>query len=242
VISFFKKEKKTSVAPLIVDIHSHLLPNLDDGAESMEQSLEMLVEFQNLGYKKLITTPHIMTDFFPNTAQNIRKRFEELNTYLKGKNINIKIGIAAEYYLDEGLIEKLQNKEEILTFGKNYLLFETPFLNEPAFLKEFIFLAQSRGYIPVMAHPERYQYLHKNHTFIHELKERGALFQININSLSGYYSKESKDICKFLIKEKLISFLGSDCHNMKHINFLKESIDKKYFKKALDLELLNNTL
>jgi protein-tyrosine phosphatase len=243
VFSWFNRNKTSpSVLPLQVDIHSHLLPNLDDGVQSFEQAEEIILYFQKLGYNKLITSPHVMSDTYRNTTEQIISKLDELNTFLKLKNISMTIEAAAEYYLDEYLMEQLNSDRPLLTFGKKYLLFETNFLTEPFNLKEFIFLATTKGYRPVLAHPERYLYLQNNSEKIQDLLDRGVLFQMNISSITGYYSKQVQAAALKLIDRGCISFLGSDCHHIQHVKLIEQARAMKYFNKALSLPLLNNTL
>jgi protein-tyrosine phosphatase len=241
VFNWFKKNVNTT-SPFQVDVHSHLLPGLDDGVKSFEESLEVIRYFRQLGYNKLITTPHIMQDVYKNTPSLVIEKLHELNAYLADKNTGIEIQAAAEYYLDETLIHTLETNEPVLTFGKNYLLFETNFLNDPFNLKEFIFLATTKGYKPVLAHPERYAYLFKDFGKIEDLLNRGVLFQINISSITGYYSKQAQTMAYHLIDRGWVHLLGSDCHHITHAVLIKKAYQNKYFQKALALPLLNNTL
>lgn len=226
-----------------VDIHSHLLPGIDDGVETMEESLSILEEMQGLGYRKVITTPHIMADFFPNSPQIINEKLKEVQEEARKAGLSIQIEAAAEYYMDELFIEKLEGKEPLMTFGRGrYLLFETSFINEPAFLRDGIFKISSLGLVPVLAHPERYSYIHNNYNILGELMERGVLFQLNINAISGYYSKPAKKVAQLLIDNNLVSFMGSDCHNSRHLSVLKTSAGAKYFEKAANSGIKNNLL
>lgn len=241
MISLFKKQAP-SVAPLSIDIHSHLLPGIDDGVKDLEQSIFVIKQLYELGYRKFITTPHVMSDFFPNTPSIIRKKLEEVQAELKFLEIPVQIEAAAEYYLDDYLVQMLDEEKEILTFGDGYFLFETSFINEPAYLMEVVFKLNAMGLKPVLAHPERYLYLHNDADLVNELLEKGVLFQINIMSLSGYYSSESKRFAEKLIDLDLVSFVGSDCHGMKHVDAITKTSTQKYFKKALNLKLLNYSL
>mgnify|MGYP001389514885 CR=1 FL=1 len=242
MFSFFKKNKQVNSIPLETDIHSHLLPALDDGVKSLEESAQLIRQFIELGYKKIITTPHVMSDFYRNEPDVIFEKLEQLNKYLKTEKINILIEAAAEYYLDESLIERVNKGEKLMTFGNKYLLFETNFITEPFQLKEFIFSITTLGYKPVLAHPERYQYLVTNFEKIEDLKNRDVLFQINIPSIIGVYSKPIQKLAIQLIEKGWVDFLGSDCHNQTQMNVLKDTIKNKYFKKALELPLLNRSL
>lgn len=241
--NFFKKKKKRQeVGPLKVDIHSHLLPGLDDGVQTMEESLELLRHFEALGYQKVYTTPHIMSDFYRNTPEGIRQQLTEVRKAAKEEQLQIEIEAAAEYYLDEVFFDQLNHPAELLTFGNNYLLFETGFINQPAILLEAIFKMQSQGLKPVLAHPERYAYLQGNYRMAADLAERGALLQINLNSLTGYYSPMAKKTAEKLIDDGLVSFVGSDMHNSKHMEALHDAINTTYFDKLLAQDLLNNSL
>jgi tyrosine-protein phosphatase YwqE len=140
VFNWSKKEASKTVGALTVDIHSHLLPGLDDGVQTYEESEDIILYFQKIGYKKLITTPHVMSDTFRNTSERILARLAKLQTYLKNQQVDVEIQAAAEYYLDEHVYKLVDENQRMLTFGKNYLLFETNFLNEPFNLKDFMTL------------------------------------------------------------------------------------------------------
>ena len=143
------------------DIHSHLIFDVDDGSKSIEDSIELIRSLYNFGYKKLITTPHIMSDFYKNSKDNLFPKRDLIREELVKQNIDIEFECAAEYYLDEFLVQKLKSNEELLCFGsKKYVLFETSFMNSPNQIFEVIFDLLSNGYQPILAHPERYIYLH----------------------------------------------------------------------------------
>lgn len=238
---WFKKE--TVIGPALeVDIHSHLLPGIDDGAKSLEEAERIIVSFSKLGYRKLVTTPHIMSDAYQNTPHIIHEKLALLNAHLHRQNITVEVEAAAEYYVDEKLLKMLASDEPLLTFGNRYLLFETNFMNEPFNLKEFIFNATTKGYKPVLAHPERYLYLQDNLSKAEDLLNRGVLFQVNISSLTGLYSKMAQLTAHKLIDRGWIHWLGSDCHQLQHVALIEEARRSKYFRKALTLPLLNNTL
>lgn len=238
----FLKPKTQDPSPILTDIHSHLLPKLDDGVNTLEESEKLIQQFIKLGYTKLITTPHIMSDFYRNEPKQIQEQLDLLNQHLIEHKVNMTIEAAAEYYLDEVLIGKVKNNENLLTFGAQYLLFETNFLTEPFQLNEFIFAVTTQGYRPVLAHPERYQYLVNNFEKVEDLRNRGVLFQINIPSILGAYSKPIQKLAIQLIDKGYVEFLGSDCHNQLQMEVLKTAGKDKHFKKALNLPLLNRSL
>ncbi len=223
-------------------MHSHLLPGLDDGVQTLEQAEEIIVNFIKLGYTHLITTPHVMSDVYKNSAKGILEKLQELKNYLNHKNIVISLSAAAEYYLDEALFKMIETDQPMLTFGQKYLLFETNFITEPFNLKEFIFLATTRGYKLVLAHPERYLYLQNNFLKVQDLLDRGVLLQLNINSITGYYSKPVQKMAFKLIDKGWIHWLGSDCHHLQHAKLMAEAKRSRYFRKVLTLPLLNNSL
>jgi protein-tyrosine phosphatase len=240
--NLFRKSEKPLNDTVLVDLHSHLLPGIDDGCENIEQSIELIREFEKLGRKKLITTPHIMGDYYRNTPEIILPKLEELRARVKLEGIDMQLEAAAEYYLDETLIHKLDNNEPLLTIGDKYVLFETSFLNSPTQLDSLIFKLKSNGYKPILAHPERYTYLINNFEKIDDIISRGVYFQVNINSLAGYYSKTSKELAEKLIDKGLVHFISSDCHNDRQMAFMQKSIHTPYYKKVLQLPLLNNSL
>lgn len=226
---------------LHTDIHSHLLPGLDDGVKSFEQAAEIIIELKKLGYRKLITTPHVISDSYRNTPSGIMDKLNALKIYLAEQHIDIELEAAAEYYLDEQLISKIAN-ETLLTFGSNYVLFETNFMTEPLNLKEFIFQLTTKGYKPVLAHPERYMYLQNNFAEIEDLLNRGVMLQVNISSITGYYSRQAQVTAQKLIDKGWVHLLGSDCHHLQHAHLAKKAQNLKYYQKALSLPLLNNSL
>lgn len=221
-------------------MHSHLLAALDDGVKSHVESIDLIRQFYSLGYRKVITTPHIMSDYYRNEPEQIKLTLAELNEQVAKEKIPVAIEAAAEYYLDEELMKKLEARESLLTFGNSYLLFETNFLNEPYQLRDFIFKAITHGYKPILAHPERYEYMTLEKA--EELRDRGVLLQINIPSIIGYYSNPIQRMAIKLIEQGWVDFLGSDCHNHHYMNLLENAIQDKNFRKAVDLPLLNNSL
>jgi protein-tyrosine phosphatase len=242
VFNWFRKKHIPKGRSLTVDLHSHLLPGLDDGVKSFDESLEILRHFSRLGYRKIITTPHVMSDAYRNTPAIILEKRDELRKHIHQNNIAIDLDAAAEYYLDEELIRMLHANEPLLTIGDKYLLFETNFLSEPLNLKDFIFLASTKGYKLILAHPERYMYLQDNFQKAEDILNRGVLFQVNISSLTGYYSRPAQQMAEKLIDRGWVHWLASDCHQMQHVRLLEEAQELKWFRKALILPLLNNTI
>ena len=241
---FSKKQAlpTADLSPLITDMHSHLIPGIDDGAKTKEESLELIRELHALGYRKLITTPHIMSDHYKNTPEIINSGLATMQDLLKNENIPIQLEAAAEYYVDFDFEQKINNSS-LMTFGKNYVLIELSFINSPDFLDGIIFKMRTAGYIPVLAHVERYPYWYNSKDKYDQLIDQGVLLQMNINSLAGQYSIQAKQISKYLIGKGMISFLGTDCHNMHYIEQLKSCLKDKYLHMVLRSgNLLNSQL
>lgn len=183
-----------------------------------------------------------MGDFYKNTASDIRAKLAELQAAVQQEQLPIKLECAAEYYLDEWFVQMLDEKEPLLTFGANYVLIETSYINEPMLFQDIIFKIKSNGYKPVLAHPERYSYLYNRWNNLVEWHENEILFQINLNSLTGYYGPEAKRLATKLLEHKLIDFVGTDAHSEKHIQFLQKLVFSSGFKKLQQLPLRNHTL
>jgi protein-tyrosine phosphatase len=244
VISFFKKKEVPSIESnfLTVDMHSHFLPGIDDGCENVEQSIKCIEDLKKRGYKKIITTPHVIAGYYENTPEIINERLQYVKHVLSIRKIDIEIEAAAEYYIDEEFIEGLKKGKRFLTFGQNYILIELGFYNEPAQFSTTIFNLLTEGYKPVLAHPERYLYILKQFDKLKEWVEKGILLQINLLSLIGYYSPAAQIFCEKLITEGLVSFAGTDAHNPKHLEALNQVYGSKYFTKLGENNLLNNSL
>jgi len=204
---------------IIVDIHSHLLPGIDDGVKTLDESVEIIKKFKSLGYEKLIITPHVMSDGYNNSTELILNKFEKLKNVIDF----ITLDVSAEYNLDEEFIKRVENKDLILVNNK-YVLFETSYYTKPSVFEESIFKLQTLGITPIFAHPERYRYLQNDLDKYKKIKDLGVLFQCNINSFGGYYGKIAKKTVNYLAKRGLIDFLGSDVHSIKHLNFLENVI------------------
>jgi tyrosine-protein phosphatase YwqE len=226
---FGKGDNETATLPE-TDLHSHLIPGIDDGAKTMEEAIKLILGLKALGYKKLITTPHIMSHRFPNSAETILRGLDALRRELERRDIDIAVEAAAEYYVDEHFLELLE-RGEILTFGTDYLLFELSYIAAPANLEALLFTLQSRGYRPVLAHPERYTYLQGRFDRYVALKEAGALFQLNGVSLAGHYANKTVQTTARKLSERgMIDFVGSDTHGMRHIDSLRRGLETDVFQ------------
>ena len=239
---FNKKSTKSIYEFLKSDMHSHLLPSVDDGVQDLETSINYIKDFYELGYRKLVLSPHIYAEFYPNNKADLLARFEVLKASVAANNIPIVLELAAEYFMDAHFETLLQNNE-LLAFGDNYLLVETSFVGLPLNFEDMLFEIVTMGYQPILAHPERYIYLARNMSYFRKLHERNVHLQVNLLSLFGYYGHASNDIVKYLLNEKLVSFIGTDLHNEKHLNLLKKyAFDNSTLKLLEKQPLLNATL
>ncbi|RYU93739.1 tyrosine-protein phosphatase [Emticicia agri] len=245
MFSFFSGRKTLSDAFsfLKTDIHSHLIPGIDDGSQDIENTIQYMLELNKLGYKKFITTPHVKAGIYPNTPQIIHQGLKKVQEALQSRNISISIEAAAEYLLDEDFEKILQNKE-ILSFGeKKYVLIEISFIAPPPNLNEIIFILKTQGYMPIMAHPERYGYWWSHLNKIAHLSDTGCLLQLNLLSLTGYYGKEVRQVAIKLLEADLINFVGTDLHHERHLASLAQlAKDSKIMKLLKQKTFLNETL
>lgn len=224
MLSIFKK-KTTRIFPfsrLETDMHSHLLPGIDDGSPDITTSLELIRGLEDLGYKRLITTPHAMEDLYPNNRETIQAAFMALNDEMVVVQPESKVQFAAEYMLDGNIENLLEKRLPLLTIKDNWVLVEFSFVSPPLYLKETIFNLQVQGYQPILAHPERYGYYHQHPKTYAQIKSLGFLFQSNLLAFSGYYGNSVKQAAEYLVQEGLIDLLGTDLHHHRHLNSLRE--------------------
>ena len=240
---FRKKNKKikADLSVLHTDMHSHLIPGIDDGSPDMITSLHLISGMVELGYKKLITTPHIMQDMYPNKRDDILRMLEPLKSEVRSKGLDVEIIAAAEYFLDDHVSGLLKNKEPLLAISGNMILVEFSMVNPSFGLKEILFEMQMQGYTPVIAHPERYVYLEGNRDFFEELKTIGCLFQLNLLSLTGYYGKNVYEFSQYLAKKNSYDLIGTDLHNSHHLESLHDSRINTHVQKLLDSGKIINT-
>ena len=192
------------------DWHCHILPGVDDGVQTMDEALQILAEYERLGVKEVWFTPHIMEDM-PNTPQHLRERFAELQAAYQGK---VTLNLASENMLDN-LFEERLNKNDLLPIGKDgrRLLVETSYFNPPMGLQNILLRIKAKGYIPILAHPERYQYMGESD--YQQMKSMNVLFQLNQFSLLGLYGKEVQKQAKLLKKQGMYEYIGTDLHHIK---------------------------
>jgi len=217
MFSFFKKRNLiTDISWLGVDIHSHILPGIDDGAKEVGQSLSYITQMQQLGFEKLFFTPHIYTELYPNTPETILPALKSVQDGLVAASNPIDVGAAAEHMVDYSF----EVKEGLMCLPNKHILIEMSYLSETPNIEKVIFDLQIAGYNIVLAHPERYNFYHKTTDRYHRLREMGCLFQLNLLSIVGYYGKEVKLAAEYLLKNNLYDLAASDLHHDKHMSLL----------------------
>jgi protein-tyrosine phosphatase len=225
MFSLFNKKSAPSAVfgGLRCDIHSHLIPGIDDGSPDLETSVRLIRGFIELGYKKIITTPHINVDIFPNTPAIIRAGQNVVTEELRRQGMDIGFNAAAEYLLDERFTRLLAAGEPLLTLKDNLALVELSFAVPAINLREILFDMQLKGYQPVLAHPERYLYFGANRKWYEQLRNAGCLFQVNLLSFAGHYGPGSRQLAEYLVKKQYVDFLGTDLHREEHLQELRSS-------------------
>lgn len=222
MLSIFKKKSSSNIdySAVGTDMHSHLLPGIDDGSAAAEDSLAFMKGLQELGYKKFVTTPHIMADLYPNTTATIEAAFEKIKQ--AGGN-DVPLMPAAEYMLDESFDELIRRGVQLRCIHESTVLVEFSFVTAPLDFKEKIFNLQMSGYQPLLAHPERYLYFSGNKAVYDELKSAGCQFAVNLLSFTGYYGKGSTELAQYLFKKDYIDYLGTDLHHQRHLDALRQA-------------------
>jgi len=237
---FPRKTKRIPFKELVnVDIHAHLLPNIDDGPKTMEESLQLIKGLQTLGYKKLTATPHVYSQFYPNSMEAIQLAFAKLQKAVAQAKITIQLACAAEYYLEDAF-EVLLNSGQVLKLDKTRVLVETSLMAQDPKLLHYLFNIQMKGLQPVLAHPERYTYMSEKD--YRQLMDAGCEFQLNLLSLEGHYGREVAKKAKYLLKKQYINFVGSDVHHIGHLEKLTNLVRSGKAANFLSNQILNNTL
>lgn len=238
--NFHFPSSHTYQCPIEADCHAHLISDIDDGPKTLEESIQLIEGLQSLGIKSLIATPHIYQNYYPNRRTDVLDKFHQLQQHLtKHPNIKLQIKCAAEYYLDNHF-EQLLEQDELLTLDGRHILVETSFISLIPNLYELIFRIQTKGYVPLLAHPERYSYLRQGD--YDRLIERGCKFQVNVLSFSGHYGKEVKKAAYYLLQHNYIDRLGTDAHHLEHVEKIRRFFSSSRSSKLLKREWPANQL
>lgn len=243
MLNFFRKAHHDKVlydfSFMAQDIHSHLLPAIDDGSPGVETSIELIKSLVNVGINKFICTPHIIGDMYRNTPETIHHALAVLKNACLEEGLDVQLSAAAEYMMDDYFMELLRKKSPLLTLTKNYVLTELSYATAPVNIEKLAFELNISGYQPLMAHPERYFYYHKNYEAYHRMKELGFLLQVNLLSISGYYGKGASKAAHYIIENNLADFIGTDLHHFNHLKALTDTQNRELFHKVLGNKVYN---
>lgn len=228
MLSFLKSKPalKELLDGSFVDIHSHILPGIDDGAKNMTKSIELVSALQKLGVSQMVTTPHINHYVWNNSPEIIQSKLKETQKTLDENKIKMPVQAAAEYFIDSWF-ENHFKEEKLLTLKDNYVLVEMSYLNAPLNIYKTIFEIQVAGYIPVLAHPERYVFYHNRFSEYEKLKNAGCVFQLNLLSTVEYYGSQIAKTADDLLAKGMYNFCGTDVHHKKHIAAFDDKIKIK---------------
>lgn len=237
MFSFLKSKPKLKelIPNNFVDIHSHLLPGIDDGAKNLDDSKLILEHMKNFGFKKVITTPHTIKTVWDNTTESILSAKKAVIAAFPEISSELSLGCASEYFMDENFV-LLFKSEKLLTLKNNYVLVEMSYLNPPIQLYDILFELQLEGYQPILAHPERYTFFHSKMKEYDKLKKAGCKFQMNLLSSVGYYGKDVLLAADKLLQNEMIDFVGSDIHHQHHLAAFENKIgikNREAFEKAI---------
>ena len=223
-----------------VDMHSHILPGIDDGAKNVEESVALITDLMGLGINKFIATPHIMWDYYRNTAQTIDDALALLKAALAERQMDVHVEAAAEYFFDEYFVDLINKNQPLRTFGQNLVLIEFSFVSPPPVFIPHVQKLRDLGYKPVLAHPERYPYY--TLAQYRNLKEWGFLLQLNTISLLGYYGAQARKTAEMLVENELVDFISSDAHHQRHTTAMKDALQMPVLQDMLQNRPLYNSL
>lgn len=230
LFNFFKRKEKPEPQKLFytTDIHSHVLPGIDDGSPNTDVSIALLEAMKSWGIDSIVATPHIAEDSFENTPQSIKKAYDKLSVRMLDMAMDMNVKFSAEYRIDNRF-RKMFEDDELIIMPNNYLLIENSFVQPPIDLKNIIYELQLRDLKPILAHPERYGYYQRKKEIYEELFESGCEFQINLLSLAGYYGDREKETALWLANKGYISFVGSDLHHFGHVEVINKFLRSKEY-------------
>lgn len=234
MFSFFTKKNiiPQDFSVLGTDLHSHLIPGIDDGSPDVETSLELIHDLWQMGFTKVITTPHVMSDYYPNSSTTIRAGLDTMRAALATAGIPVELYGSAEYHADENF-DRLIQEGDLLALPGNKILFELSFYGASPSIEHTIFMLRTKGYRPILAHPERYKYFHGKIEALHRFKDMGCELQVNLLSLSGHYGDDVKKWAEKLLKENMVDYLATDMHHKRHAILLDKLRHEKLIQQIL---------
>lgn len=241
---FHKKSEDGGRLFFTTDIHSHVVPGIDDGSPSVERSVELVGRMKEWGLEKLIVTPHVTQDTFENTPEIIEEAYGNLRRGLDEAGVDVEMDHSAEYRIDEMFVEQLEAGMVRRLHGE-FLLVENSYIQEAYNLDQILFSISMKGFRPILAHPERYMYYYGKQNRYDELHGKGILFQVNLLSLAGFYGKEPKKIAEMLIDKGYVDFLGTDLHRRTHADMITKYLGSKDYRRhreKLEGRIMNDDL
>ena len=240
-----KKEAVSNLSDLSslgIDLHSQLIPGIDDGAKTLEDSMMLIKGMRELGFKKIITSPHIMSGGYDNTPEIILSGRDTVRKAIAEAGVDVEFDAWAEYYLDETMLPKIEERN-LLTMGDKYVLVELSYLMKSFSTTTYFYAMRTNGYKVVLAHPERYPYYHDSDLDQYKsIKDQGVFFQLNIASLTGTYGQAARNIAEKLIDNDMIDFISTDLHNSRHLGYINDSVKLPYMEKIVNYEGLMNKI
>ena len=243
MFNIFKKRapvELTDFLPMQIDLHSHILPGIDDGSPDIETSLKLIKGLYDLGIRRSIATPHIIGDLYRNTPAIIGEALAHTRKACTAAGVDIDLHAAAEYMLDDYFMDLLESKEPLLTIHSNIILTEQSYAMPNNNLEEILFKILTEGYQPIMAHPERYNFYHSDYSNFHRLKELGFLLQVNLLSFTGYYGAPATKAAKYIMENRLASYVSTDLHHARHLAAFQDKENLQLFKKYIGNQELNS--
>lgn len=242
MFDFLKKNNDKPTFFYSTDVHSHLIPGVDDGSKNVETSISLLKGMHDLGINHFLVTPHVTDGTFMNSHATLDVPFNNLKEAIANENLDITIMHSAEYRVDEFFENKVMKANDYMLLPNNYILIENSFLQESLSFQQIVFDLKTLDFKPILAHPERYYYYITNKDRYRELHDFEILFQINILSFAGYYGKEVKTTAWWLLENDMVNFIGSDLHNAGALEYIKKFLKTKDYKKlSQKANIMNDT-
>lgn len=224
LFSVLKKAKTaTNLSWLQIDVHSHILPGIDDGSSDIETSMGFLKRLHALGLRGCYATPHVFKDMYPNNPETISTALQKLQTVVETEIPEFQLAAAAEYMIDPDFVRLYQHMQ-LLTLPGNFALIEMSYAAENPEIDRHVFELQVKGYTPILAHPERYVFYHDRPEQYQRLKNQGCLFQLNLLSPSGYYGVPVRKAANWLLKRGMVDLVGTDLHHAKHMTAIERFV------------------
>ena len=226
------------------DIHSHVCPGIDDGSPSPQKSVQLVRGMAALGFTRMIVTPHVTDETFPNTPLTIAESFARLRLACLEAGLDMEFHCSAEYRIDDILYAML-GQDTVSPLPGGYLLVENSWFQEPFALDSFMFdLQNDKGLKPILAHPERYGYYQRHRERLEELHDAGVHLQVNLLSLAGHYGRHARQTAEWLLSHDMVSFVGSDLHRLSHLDAIHDYLCSRDYRKLESKShlILNDTL